>query len=55
MNRLQEKYQKQVIGKIQQEFSIENCMAVPRIIKVVINVGIGDLARESQPREKAIA
>jgi large subunit ribosomal protein L5 len=42
MSRLQEKYQKEIIPELQEELSIKNKMAVPRLEKIVINVGAGD-------------
>jgi large subunit ribosomal protein L5 len=42
MSRLQEKYQKEILPELQKELSIKNKMAVPRLEKVVINVGVGD-------------
>lgn len=54
MNRLQEKYQNQITKKLQEEFKIKNFYAVPKIIKVVINVGIGSIVKDKQAMEKAI-
>ena len=42
MSRLQEKYQKEIVPELQKELSIKNRMAVPRLEKIVINVGVGD-------------
>jgi len=42
MSRLLEKFQTEVIPDLQQELSIENRMAVPRLEKIVINSGVGD-------------
>jgi len=42
MSRLQEKFQKEIIPELQEELSIENKMAVPKLEKIVINVGVGD-------------
>lgn len=41
MNRLQEKYQKEVLPKLKEEFGKDNALAVVRPLKVVVNVGIG--------------
>jgi large subunit ribosomal protein L5 len=40
--RLNEKYKKEVIPVLKKEFGIENPMAVPRVEKVVLNMGIGE-------------
>ena len=40
--RLRAKYQKEVVPALQKEFGYKNVMAVPRIHKVVINMGLGE-------------
>ena len=40
--RLREKYQKEVVPALQKEFGYKNVMAVPRITKVVVNMGLGE-------------
>ena len=40
--RLKERYQKEVAPAIAKEFSITNPMAIPRVEKIVINMGIGE-------------
>jgi len=42
MNRLREKYQKEVVAALTKEFGYKNVMAVPRIQKVVVNMGLGE-------------
>ena len=42
MNRLRDKYQKDVVPALRKEFGYTNVMAVPRIQKVVINMGLGE-------------
>lgn len=42
MSRLREKYRKEIIPQLQEEFSIKNRMAVPRLKKIVINMGVGE-------------
>jgi large subunit ribosomal protein L5 len=42
MSRLKEKYQKDVVPALQKEFGYTNVMAVPRIRKVVVNMGLGE-------------
>lgn len=42
MSRLLEKYKKKIVSELQKDLSIKNKMAVPRLEKVVINVGVGD-------------
>jgi large subunit ribosomal protein L5 len=40
--RLREKYQKEVVPALQKEFGYKNVMAVPKIEKVVVNMGLGE-------------
>jgi large subunit ribosomal protein L5 len=42
MSRMKEKYQKEVVPALQKEFGYTNVMAVPRIRKVVVNMGLGE-------------
>ena len=39
--RLRQRYQNEVVPSLKKEFGIDNIMAVPRIEKVVLNVGLG--------------
>ena len=42
MTRLKEKYQKEVVPALQKEFGYKNVMAVPKVEKVVVNMGLGE-------------
>lgn len=42
MSRLKDRYQKDVVGALRKEFGYKNVMAVPRIEKVVVNMGLGE-------------
>jgi large subunit ribosomal protein L5 len=42
MSRLKEKYQKDVVPALRKEFGYTNVMAVPKIEKVVVNMGLGE-------------
>jgi large subunit ribosomal protein L5 len=42
VSRLREKYQKEVISAMTKEFGYKNVMAVPRVEKVVVNMGLGE-------------
>jgi len=42
MNRLRDRYQKEVVPAMQKEFGYKNIMAVPKIEKVVVNMGLGE-------------
>ena len=40
--RLKERYQKEVVAALKKEFGYKNVMAVPKVEKVVVNMGLGD-------------
>ncbi|MEN6311042.1 MAG: 50S ribosomal protein L5 [Acidobacteriota bacterium] len=42
MSRLSDKYQKELLAELQKELGIENKMAVPRLEKIIVNMGVGD-------------
>jgi large subunit ribosomal protein L5 len=42
MTRLREKYTKEVMPALTKEFGYKNVMAVPRVQKVVVNMGLGE-------------
>ena len=42
MNRRREKYQKDVVPALKKEFGYTNIMAIPKVTKVVINMGLGE-------------
>ena len=42
MSRLREKYQKEVMPALRKEFGYANVMAIPKIEKVVVNMGLGE-------------
>jgi large subunit ribosomal protein L5 len=48
MIRLKEKYEKEVKGTLASEFDIKNNLAIPRVTKVVVNMGIGLAAKNQQ-------
>ena len=52
MQRLKEKYMNEVIGKLQQELGLKNSLAVPRISKIVISIGLGEAKDDSGILEK---
>jgi len=43
MQSIKEKYTKEAVPKMMKEFGLKSPMAVPRILKVVVNVGTGKI------------
>ena len=41
-SRMHKKYAEETVPKLRQEFGIKNAMAVPRIEKIVLNIGLGE-------------
>ncbi|GGP91294.1 50S ribosomal protein L5 [Streptomyces roseolilacinus] len=52
--RLKTKYREEILGKLRDEFKYENVMQVPGLVKIVVNMGVGDAARDSKLIEGAI-
>ncbi|MFE5819666.1 50S ribosomal protein L5 [Streptomyces sp. NPDC056479] len=52
--RLKQKYREEIAGKLRDEFKYENVMQVPGLVKIVVNMGVGDAARDSKLIEGAI-
>lgn len=53
MARLKERYQKDIAPAIAREFGIENPMAVPRLAKIVVNMGMGEALANSKVLDTA--
>ena len=53
--RLQEKYRKDVVPALSAEFNYKNVMQVPRLEKVVVNMGVGDAIGDAKVMETAMA
>jgi len=54
MDRLQEKYVKQVRPALQSELGIKNVMAVPRLTKIVVSMGLGKAIGNEKVVEQAV-
>lgn len=52
--RLQERYQQEVVAKLSQEFGYENVHQVPKVEKVVVNVGVGAATQNPKLLERAV-
>ena len=54
MNRMQERYQKEVVPALLKAFQFENIMQVPRIEKIVLNIGLGSEQENAKSLEAAM-
>lgn len=52
-SRLQEKYMREIMDKLQEELHIKNKLAVPHVIKIVISMGLGEAKENQAVLEKA--
>lgn len=55
MQRLRAQYSKEIAPKLSAEFGIGNAMAVPKISKIVINVGVGKISKDQKVVDGVIA
>jgi len=53
--RLREKYKKEVVPALMKEFGMTNVMAVPRLEKVVVNMGVGEATQNAKVLDPAVA
>ena len=54
MNRLQEKYQTSVRTELANKFAYKSSMQIPRLEKIVINMGVGDAVANSKVLDDAV-
>ncbi|MFV9506538.1 MAG: 50S ribosomal protein L5 [Oscillochloridaceae bacterium umkhey_bin13] len=52
--RLREKYQQELVPALMQEFKFSSVMQVPRLTKIVVNVGVGEAVQNSKALEAAV-
>ncbi len=52
--RMKNRYREEIVPALQSEFGFKNVMQVPRLTKIVVNMGVGEAARDSKLIEGAI-
>ena len=55
MTALKEKYRSEIVPKLQEELGLDNVMAVPRITKVTLNMGVGEAVGDKKVLEHAVS
>ena len=55
MDRLQEKYQKEVVPALNEKFGYKNVMQLPKIEKVIINMGVGEAVGNPKALDAAVS
>ena len=54
MNRLKEKYNNEIIPSLKEKYNYSTVMAVPRLEKIVVNIGVGDASQNSKLLEASM-
>jgi len=54
VTRLQEKYEKEAIPGLKSRFGYKNAMEIPRVVKVVINMGVGEATEDAKVMDAAV-
>jgi large subunit ribosomal protein L5 len=55
MSRLQEFYKKEVVPQLMERLKLTNRMAVPRILKITLNMGVGEALADKKVLDNAMA
>ena len=54
MNRLQEKYSKEIVPSVREKYNYKSVMELPKLDKIVVNMGVGDATSNSKLLDAAI-
>lgn len=54
MNRLKEKYNNEIIPSLKEKYNYSTVMAIPRLEKIVVNIGVGDASQNSKLLEASM-
>ena len=52
--RLKSRYREEIVAQLRDDFSYGNVMQVPGLVKIVVNMGVGDAAKDSKLMDGAI-
>lgn len=55
MNRLKAKYNEEIMPSLREKFNYSNVMEIPKLEKIVVNMGVGDATTNSKLLEAAVA
>ena len=55
MNALKEQYEKEIVSALQKKFEYKSVMQVPKLDKIVINIGLGDIRDNPKSLDNAIS
>ena len=54
MSELRERYRSEVVPALRKEFQYPNAMQVPRLTKIVVNIGLGEALRDAKAVDAAV-
>src|SRR3989440_732931 len=52
--RLKQRYREEIAGRLREQFGYGNPMQVPGLVKIVVNMGVGDAARDAKLIDGAV-
>ena len=52
--RLKERYRTEIADKLREQFGFDNPMRIPRLVKIVVNMGVGEAARDAKLIDGAV-
>lgn len=52
--RLKERYNREIVGALMRDLNLENPMEVPRVEKIVLNIGMGEALQNSKSMDAAV-
>ena len=53
MSRLHDRYQQRIIPELKKKFDYQNVMAIPKLTKIVVNIGLGEAIQNSKLLDSA--
>jgi len=55
VNRLKEKYKEEIMPAMQERFNYDNVMEIPKLVKVVVNIGVGEAIGNPKAMDGAVS
>lgn len=52
--RLRERYRSEIAGQLREQFDYRNPMQIPTLVKIVVNMGVGEAARDAKVIDGAV-
>jgi large subunit ribosomal protein L5 len=52
--RLKERYNAEIAARLKEDLELDNAMQVPRLLKIVVNMGVGDAAQDAKLMDGAV-